>query len=86
MQEVWELLSAGRLKVFASCGAWFDEFRLYRRDDKGRIVKENDHLMDCTRYLVRGRQRMKTERLPRRPHPRPAFSSRRSTHGRGWMH
>lgn len=52
IQRVWELLSSGRLKVFASCGAWFEEFRLYRRDEKGRIVKSNDHLMDATRYLV----------------------------------
>ncbi len=25
---------------------------MYRRDEKGRIVKENDHIMDATRYLV----------------------------------
>lgn len=52
IQKVWERLSAGRLKVFASCAAWCEEYRLYRRDDKGRIVKSNDHLMDATRYLV----------------------------------
>ena len=63
IQETWELLSGGRLKVFESCSQWFEEFRLYRRDDKGRIVKQNDHLMDCTRYLVRARHdRMKTKR------------------------
>lgn len=62
IQEVWELLSAGRLKVFSSCGPWFEEYRLYRRDAKGRIVKEHDHLMDGTRYVVRsGRDRMKTQ-------------------------
>jgi hypothetical protein len=22
-------------------------------DDKGKVVKSNDHLMDCTRYLVK---------------------------------
>lgn len=61
IQQVWELLSGGRLKVFANCGPWFDEFRLYRRDDKGRVVKKDDHLMDCTRMGVRsGRDRMKT--------------------------
>lgn len=49
--EVWTRLSEGRLKVFASCMAWFEEFRLYRRDAKGRIVKERDDLMDATRYL-----------------------------------
>lgn len=53
IQDTWELLSASRLKVFASCGAWFEEFRLYRRDEKGRIVKQNDHLMDATRYWVK---------------------------------
>lgn len=50
--EVWQRLSTGRLKVFASLSNWFSEYRLYRRDEKGRIVKENDHLMDGTRYLV----------------------------------
>jgi phage terminase large subunit-like protein len=50
--EVWERLSQGRLKVFRSCQNWLYEFRLYRRDEKGRIVKENDHLMDGTRYAI----------------------------------
>lgn len=50
--KVWERLSTGRLKVFKSCQNWVFEFRLYRRDEKGRIVKENDHLMDATRYLI----------------------------------
>ena len=49
---VWELLSSGQLKVFESCGDWFDEFRLYRRDEKGKVVKKNDHLIDPTRYGV----------------------------------
>jgi hypothetical protein len=40
------------MKVFKSCSNWLYEFRLYRRDDKGRIVKANDHLMDDTRYMV----------------------------------
>ena len=54
IQNVYILLSTGRLKVFARrCASWFDEFRLYRRDERGRIVKANDHLMDCTRYRVR---------------------------------
>jgi hypothetical protein len=32
---------------------WLSEFRLYRRNEKGAVVKENDHLMDATRYLIR---------------------------------
>jgi phage terminase large subunit-like protein len=50
--EVWQRMSSGRLKVFKSLTNWQAEFRLYRRDEKGRIVKEKDHLMDTTRYLV----------------------------------
>lgn len=55
--EVWERLSTGRLKIFKSCSNLImDEMRLYRRDDKGRIVKENDHIMDSLRYLVNTRE------------------------------
>ena len=48
----WERLSTSRLRVFASQQEWFEEYRLYRRDDKGNVVKFNDHLMDATRYLL----------------------------------
>ena len=50
--EVWQRLSTGRLKVFDSLQSWLTEYRLYRRDEKGIVVKERDHLMDATRYLV----------------------------------
>lgn len=53
LYDVWTGLSTGKLKVFKSMALWFDEFRLYRRDEKGKIVKENDHLQDCTRYFYR---------------------------------
>jgi Terminase RNaseH-like domain len=43
-------MTTGRLKVFRSLQNWLSEFRLYRRDEKGKIVKENDHLLDATRY------------------------------------
>lgn len=45
------LMQTGRLKVFTTCVQWQKEYRLYRRDEKGKIVKRFDHLMDCTRYL-----------------------------------
>ena len=48
---VWHRMSTGRLKIFNHLSAWLEEFRLYRRDEKGRVVKDNDHLMDATRYL-----------------------------------
>lgn len=50
--QVWERLSTGRLKVFSTLQNWLKEARLYRRDEKGRVVKVDDHLMDGTRYLI----------------------------------
>ena len=50
--EVWQRLSTGRLKVFKTCQNWIKEYRFYRRDEKGIVVKKADHLMDATRYFV----------------------------------
>lgn len=52
IQQVWELLSQGQLKVLKSCTNFLSEYRLYRRDERGQVVKKNDHLMDALRYLV----------------------------------
>ena len=49
--EVWERLSTGRLKIFKNCTMLLKEFNLYHRDEKGRVVKKNDHLLDALRYL-----------------------------------
>ena len=51
--HVLERFSSGRLKVFSTCQNVLAEHRLYRRDDKGKIVKKYDHAMDALRYLVR---------------------------------
>lgn len=48
----WERFSTGRLKVFRTCQSTLSELRLYRRDERGKVVKENDHAMDALRYLV----------------------------------
>lgn len=50
--DVWTRLTSSRLRVFSSMRHWFTEYRMYRRDPKGRVVKKNDHLMDATRYLI----------------------------------
>lgn len=51
--ELYTRMTTGRLKIFKTCQLLIEELRLYRRDDKGRIVKENDHLLDATRYVCR---------------------------------
>lgn len=52
LYEVWTRLSSGRIKVFRTLVNFLAEYRMYRRDDKGHVVKENDHLVDCARYLT----------------------------------
>jgi hypothetical protein len=52
LHAVFERLSTGRLKVFKTMNNWRAEHRFYRRDEKGKVIKKNDHLMDATRYLV----------------------------------
>lgn len=54
LYDLWERFSTGRLKVFSTCRNFLAEYRLYRRDEKGRVVKEFDHLMDCGRYRIAG--------------------------------
>lgn len=48
----YQRLVAGRLKIFKTLRNLRSEIRIYRRDERGKIVKENDHLMDAMRYLV----------------------------------
>jgi len=36
--------------VFKNCFQAFEEFRTYHRDEKGRIVKTKDDIMDTLRY------------------------------------
>lgn len=83
--KVWQRLSSGRLKVFASCPNWLSEFRLYRRDEKGKVVKERDHLMDATRYLEA--EMVSIEKVqPAKPgESAPAYRNWGDRSGGGWM-
>lgn len=53
IQDVLSRLEVGKLKVFSTCVKWLDEYRTYAYDDKQKVVKRNDHLMDATRFGVR---------------------------------
>ena len=63
--EVRQRLVAGKLKVFRSLVNWIAEYRLYRRDEKGKVVKKKDHAMDASRYCMMsglGRSKQPTPR------------------------
>jgi Terminase RNaseH-like domain len=79
--QVWQRLSAGRLRVFSTLQSWLGEYRIYRRDDKGAIVKEHDHLMDATRYLVV----TGLENATTKPAPASAFRSQFAGSPQGWL-
>lgn len=65
---VLEMMQSGRLKIFSSLVHFLAEFRKYRRDDKGNVVKKEDHLMDATRYAIKsGIDRMRTTPPKRGP-------------------
>lgn len=50
--NIWQLLELGKLKIFKNLRNFQREYMVYRRDEHGKIVKENDHLMDALRYIV----------------------------------
>lgn len=51
ISDMLQRMQTGRWKVFSNCQAWFEEFRLYHRDD-GKIVKERDDLLCASRYAL----------------------------------
>lgn len=52
IEEVYNRLSTGRIKFFSNLQNLLFEYRIYRRNDKGRIVKDMDDCLDALRYLI----------------------------------
>ena len=78
--DVWQRMHSGRLKVFASLTKYLEQRRLYRRDEKGQIVKDRDNLQDAVRCRVSGISRMWTKPKP------PGDAPTRTHYGkRDWM-
>lgn len=50
--ELQERMSQGRFKAFRTCQNFQKERRLYHRDERGKLVKKNDDLLDAVRYGV----------------------------------
>lgn len=50
IQEIRERMLDGKFKVFNTCVDFFDEFRMYHRDEHGKIAKTNDDILDAVRY------------------------------------
>ncbi|MEM4167802.1 MAG: terminase family protein [Candidatus Caldarchaeum sp.] len=48
--KIWSDLQTGQIKVFDTLVNFLGEYQVYARDESGRIIKKNDHLMDAWRY------------------------------------
>ena len=49
INAMYQRMEQGRFKVFSTCFEWFEEFRMYHREE-GKIYPLNDDLMSATRY------------------------------------
>jgi hypothetical protein len=75
--NVWSRLSTGRLKIVKGpMTQWLEEYRMYRRDEKGKVVKIHDHLMDATRYLM-----MSGLRISKRLNPQRTLNAQSRNYG-----
>jgi len=48
--EIYRAMELGKLKVFSHLSEWFEEKTHYHRDEKGKIAKVTDDLLDAMRY------------------------------------
>lgn len=52
IMNLYNLFTQGRLKIFSTLTGTRSELKIYRRDEKSRIVKINDHRVDALRYGI----------------------------------
>ena len=73
LMEIIDLMQKGKFKVFAGLREVFDEILQYHRDDKGKISKVRDDLLDAIRYAYMMRRfavqynsigKVKAKRIP----------------------
>lgn len=52
VDAVLERIRTGRFRVFNTCRKFMEEWRSYARDDKGKIMKGRDHLMNALEFAI----------------------------------
>src|SRR5439155_26211674 len=67
LHAVYTRMVTGRLKIFRSLEIVWDELRMFRRDEDGKVVKSNDHLMDAMAYLVKSGVRVMRTKVEAEP-------------------
>lgn len=64
LEAMFDRMQAGQLKVAKHLTDWWEEFRLYHRDE-GKVVKENDDLMSATRIAMMMLRKAVVQRPPK---------------------
>lgn len=64
--EMLDRMQSGRWKVFSNLNDWFEEMRMYHRDE-GKIVKLDDDLMSASRYALMMLRHAITRPAPMKP-------------------
>ncbi len=72
--DMLDRMQTGRLKVAKHLQDWWEEFRLYHRED-GKVVKEGDDLMSATRYALMMLRHSKVQAKTAAPKIQPFRSS-----------
>ena len=82
LMDMLDRMQTGRFKVFRHLSDWFEEFRLYHRED-GKIVKLMDDLMSATRYGV---MMLRYARVMKDPEPSDRYKRNKagSSGGSAW--
>ncbi len=52
LSNMKDMFLEGLIRVSDKCVNFVSEISNYKKDEKGRIPKENDHLIDCFRYFL----------------------------------
>jgi len=81
-------MQQGMLKVFRHrCPNWMSQRRLYRRNERGEVIKQNDHALDAGRYrTASGNKWLVQQPIEVAPDPIDRFSSAgTSGEAHGWM-
>lgn len=66
LMDMLDRMQTGRLKVAKHLHDWWEEFRLYHRED-GKVVKVGDDLMSATRYALMMLRHAKVQAKPQMP-------------------
>lgn len=84
LMDMLERMESARLYVFSHLTEWFEEFRLYHRQD-GKVIKIQDDLMAATRYGIMSLRFAKTaeKKVGMKPYMAPALSP--VQHGGSWL-